>query len=142
MGKRIIPLFLLGDEAALSDVQRRELARVRAEAQGIDLVPFLTPQGLDLSANEAQVELLKKGLREAGALAAVGLDPNAFEINRTLRPSPFPGLMSFGDEDADAALFFGRSREIAETLETLRSCLLYTSPSPRDQRGSRMPSSA
>ena len=25
---------------------------------------------------------------------------------------------------------------------TLRSCLLYTSPSPRDQRGSRMPSSA
>ena len=30
------------------------------------------------------------------------------------------------------------------TLEALRflSCLLYTSPSPRDQRGSRMPSSA
>ena len=24
----------------------------------------------------------------------------------------------------------------------VRSCLLYTSPSPRDQRGSRMPSSA
>ena len=24
----------------------------------------------------------------------------------------------------------------------LRTCLLYTSPSPRDQRGSRMPSSA
>ena len=31
-------------------------------------------------------------------------------------------------------LFFDRSRVIA--------CLLYTSPSPRDQRGSRMPSSA
>ena len=27
-------------------------------------------------------------------------------------------------------------------LELLRACLLYTSPSPRDQRGSRMPSSA
>ena len=27
-------------------------------------------------------------------------------------------------------------------LGTNRSCLLYTSPSPRDQRGSRMPSSA
>ena len=27
-------------------------------------------------------------------------------------------------------------------LEELLSCLLYTSPSPRDQRGSRMPSSA
>ena len=27
-------------------------------------------------------------------------------------------------------------------IESPRSCLLYTSPSPRDQRGSRMPSSA
>ena len=27
-------------------------------------------------------------------------------------------------------------------LRKLKSCLLYTSPSPRDQRGSRMPSSA
>ena len=26
--------------------------------------------------------------------------------------------------------------------DQLRTCLLYTSPSPRDQRGSRMPSSA
>ena len=30
--------------------------------------------------------------------------------------------------------------EVATAL--LQSCLLYTSPSPRDQRGSRMPSSA
>ena len=30
-----------------------------------------------------------------------------------------------------------------ETLEAvIQACLLYTSPSPRDQRGSRMPSSA
>ena len=29
-----------------------------------------------------------------------------------------------------------------ETLARLNDCLLYTSPSPRDQRGSRMPSSA
>ena len=27
-------------------------------------------------------------------------------------------------------------------FESLKGCLLYTSPSPRDQRGSRMPSSA
>ena len=26
--------------------------------------------------------------------------------------------------------------------QTIKGCLLYTSPSPRDQRGSRMPSSA
>ena len=39
----------------------------------------------------------------------------------------------------------GKSHDIVESalkvLENMR-CLLYTSPSPRDQRGSRMPSSA
>ena len=33
---------------------------------------------------------------------------------------PFPGLAWFGDDNADAALFYGRSREIAQTLEELR----------------------
>ncbi len=120
MGKRIIPVFLLGDEAALNDTQRSELGRVRAEAQGLDLTVFIAPEGLDFDRDEAVAEVLGRGLREAGALAAVGLDPHAFEIDRRERPSPFPGLTSFGDEDADAALFFGRSREIAETLEDLR----------------------
>ena len=32
--------------------------------------------------------------------------------------------------------------EIYVKLEAFNPCLLYTSPSPRDQRGSRMPSSA
>ena len=31
---------------------------------------------------------------------------------------------------------------VNKRLDVLRACLLYTSPSPRDQRGSRMPSSA
>ena len=31
---------------------------------------------------------------------------------------------------------------IGEDGQHLKTCLLYTSPSPRDQRGSRMPSSA
>ena len=38
-----------------------------------------------------------------------------------------------------------RNTEIAtlsSNVAMLQSCLLYTSPSPRDQRGSRMPSSA
>ena len=32
--------------------------------------------------------------------------------------------------------------KLEQTAEDLKDCLLYTSPSPRDQRGSRMPSSA
>ena len=37
MGKRIVPLFLHGDEASLSDAQSSSLARVRAEAANIAL---------------------------------------------------------------------------------------------------------
>ena len=33
-------------------------------------------------------------------------------------------------------------KEVVPVLARLGTCLLYTSPSPRDQRGSRMPSSA
>ena len=37
-----------------------------------------------------------------------------------------------------------QAQQTAELLEhmNISACLLYTSPSPRDQRGSRMPSSA
>ena len=41
------------------------------------------------------------------------------------------------------AFNYGGRAEIADAVKSLiKSCLLYTSPSPRDQRGSRMPSSA
>ena len=32
--------------------------------------------------------------------------------------------------------------DVFDDLDDIDTCLLYTSPSPRDQRGSRMPSSA
>ena len=33
-------------------------------------------------------------------------------------------------------------KKIKKSIAQAKNCLLYTSPSPRDQRGSRMPSSA
>ena len=36
----------------------------------------------------------------------------------------------------------GLTREFLDGKPLFKDCLLYTSPSPRDQRGSRMPSSA
>ena len=35
-----------------------------------------------------------------------------------------------------------QTHKVMQNIQQLISCLLYTSPSPRDQRGSRMPSSA
>ena len=48
-------------------------------------------------------------------------------------------LIMANDEDKERAVS-DESWALATGL--LRFCLLYTSPSPRDQRGSRMPSSA
>ena len=121
MGKRIIPLFLLPPVMSLGEEAGQRLAEVCAEDQGIDLGPCLRPdQILDVDADRNVARRLQLGLRAVGALSRVGLDPEAFEIDRKLRPTPFPGLASFGDDDADAALFYGRSREIAEALEELR----------------------
>ena len=45
--------------------------------------------------------------------------------------------------DPDAVMEgVGRAMRVAISREEEKLCLLYTSPSPRDQRGSRMPSSA
>ena len=47
-------------------------------------------------------------------------------------------VLAVGDE---AKTMLGRTPGNISAIRPL-SCLLYTSPSPRDQRGSRMPSSA
>ena len=50
---------------------------------------------------------------------------------------------SFLDHDRDFMFTYAGLRQVCDKyLVQDRSCLLYTSPSPRDQRGSRMPSSA
>ena len=47
------------------------------------------------------------------------------------------------DAAVDPVVAFDRDELVGSGHSTLgRFCLLYTSPSPRDQRGSRMPSSA
>ena len=46
------------------------------------------------------------------------------------------------DRPTTGVLLMGIDREVSQSLHQALACLLYTSPSPRDQRGSRMPSSA
>src|SRR5712692_1235751 len=97
------------------------LAKVGAEDQGIKLDTCITAAGvLDIDSDQSVADRLKAGLRAAGALNKVGLDPEAFPVDSKRVPTPFPGLASFGDDDAYAALFYGRSREIALALDELR----------------------
>ena len=118
-GQRIVPL-LAADPTALDERQHKRLGRVLGEDQGFDLSRALKDGRLDLDAAPEIADPFKAGLRAAGALAKIGLDPEAFEVDPEIRPSPFPGLQSFGDTDADAAVFYGRSPEIANCLEALR----------------------
>ena len=124
-GRRMIPLLAL-ENKELETRQQERLRRVLGEDQGVDLSKAGAPGALNMDADPALANSLKAGLRAAGALAKVGLDPFAFEAdtrrdsNGALIKPPFPGLESFDDTDADAAIFFGRSAEIAQCLEELR----------------------
>ena len=57
-----------------------------------------------------------------------------------VKDSPIAGQGIFAKEDIDAMMYIGVSHIILDDM--IWSCLLYTSPSPRDKRQSRMPSSA
>jgi hypothetical protein len=128
LGRRIIPLFLPPPKkvdqaaaAALDEAVTNRLLKVCAEDQGIKLDTCITAAGLlDIDSDQSVADRLKAGLRAAGALNKIGLDPEAFPIDRKNIPTPFPGLASFGDDDGYAAVFYGRSREIALVLEELR----------------------
>src|SRR5580692_927099 len=78
MGRRIIALHCL-TEGELSEIQTSRLSKVNAEDQGADLTKAGAPDRLDLDAPGAAdiAGLLKAGLRAAGALAKIGLDPSA-----------------------------------------------------------------
>ena len=91
--------------------------------------------------------IAREGLRtdgpyERGGLSGAPLKLRSLEVLRRLRAVVGDRLVliaSGGVETADDA--WDRVRAGA-TLVQVYTCLLYTSPSPRDKRQSRMPSSA
>ena len=58
---------------------------------------------------------------------------------KTLAYSPSAGIDPLREQ---IAAYYGRLGHNISDQQVIVTCLLYTSPSPRDQRGSRMPSSA
>ena len=53
-----------------------------------------------------------------------------------------PAEVIVDTEDNEETQYDTETEEVEETQEEYTDCLLYTSPSPRDMRRSRMPSSA
>ena len=87
--------------------------------------------GLKLGDN-AKAALVTRGLAE---MTRLGLAMGG-------RVETFLGLSGVGDLIVTCYSEHSRNNRVGRLLGQGKTCLLYTSPSPRDQRGSRMPSSA
>ena len=91
-----------------------------------------------------QIEVTNNGTAQATGISLTDLLPAG------LTATAGNGVVSQGTYDVATGLFDIGTLNIGETatltlegtVDVGEGCLLYTSPSPRDQRGSRMPSSA
>ena len=120
-GKKIMPL-LLGVSGELDDQRASALRKVLRVDQALNLDPAVDPKGLLQIASHAETaNALQRALQASGADPKAGLTPTAFQIDQDAVPEPFPGLFSFEDTEAHAAVFFGRSPETADCLEHLRA---------------------
>ena len=91
-----------------------------------------------LAGQRSVLAIAEWGARQDGSLlASLG-----FPTDRTPCQSTVQRLLRRLDGDALAAALTTHVAPATAPVADLQGCLLYTSPSPRDQRGSRMPSSA
>ena len=125
------------------------LDQIRKQADCIELLKDLDHQGLLAASNDSQIaETPAEYGSDSELLAELGLSPSDdTHITKLQHVKPRAEIraaeevaqrMPCSDFDTFKPVFESVQKELSTGL----SCLLYTSPSPRDQRGSRMPSSA
>ena len=94
---------------------------------GLDYRVRCCPDGL-MTDRRRDVRVLDCTIRDGGCT-------NLWQFPEPLVQRTFEALVAAGVDVMEVG-YFTSARALGGT------CLLYTSPSPRDQRGSRMPSSA
>ena len=128
---------MLGAQMAESD---RQISAARffdsVSPNGQDKVRV--PKMADIVADQIRSRIINGELKEGDRLPSEALMLERFGISRpTLREA----LRVLETEKLISVSRGSRNGAIVHTPK-IDVCLLYTSPSPRDQRGSRMPSSA
>ena len=103
-------------------------------AQFIDLSEFSPP--------EALLSLIPSGVARLHGALPISYDEGGISVALTdpLNPQVLEDLRFAVGQELN--LVVGADHLVEQKINELYGCLLYTSPSPRDQRGSRMPSSA
>ena len=107
---------------------------------------------LDLGCGKGEILL---DLISSKNINAVGVEIDSSNINKcitsginVIEQNIDKGLNNFIDNSFDVVIMsqtiqvLKDPRKALQEITRIGNCLLYTSPSPRDQRGSRMPSSA
>ena len=124
-----------GDAFDLDSVQYdRVLILTDGDADGIHASALLL-----LAFDHLMPELLDAGRLERVRAPLFAID--ADQLNELVYAYSAPHRDRLITKMSQAGLT-GIDRDYLKSIAGLNACLLYTSPSPRDQRGSRMPSSA
>ena len=126
-----VPTTLIWFESA------KRLASTLADLEGV-LGPRPAAVARELT---KAFEEVKRGRLDELASTYAESDPPRGEI--VIVVGPPDASSALGEDELDAALRDAlASKSPSAAAAAVAACLLYTSPSPRDQRGSRMPSSA
>ena len=150
----VVPLY--NEEESLPHLVEQLLAALRPSGERFELV-LVNDGSSDRTAEvlerlsqdipELVGVLLRKNYGQTAAMAA-GFDVAQGEVIVSLDgdlqndPADIPMLLAKLREGYDLVSGWRHQRQDAALQRKLPSCLLYTSPSPRDVEESRMPSSA
>ena len=124
---------------ATNDAGRAQKDVKRARDAARHLAGELKSLTRDASEKEQENKLLEEGLSEAIGAARTMKNELREEQARSAAWAQRCGADAAARERGQAAALHGQKKSMEAAHA---ACLLYTSPSPRDQRGSRMPSSA
>ena len=125
-----------GGEKQMSIVKDIQRHPVRRDVTHIDFLRIDPKQDVTVDVPVVMVGEAKEVTDADGMV-----DQNMFSLSVSAAPDNIPNELEIDISD----LTVGDSKRVGDIflpIGVTTDCLLYTSPSPRDQRGSRMPSSA
>ena len=127
----------MSDIEALASKAQAMLERVRASAESLDSPTSATAPSIEDTSGESDGDVVSEELPAPETAEAVEI--SELDVDDELVATE--DEVATGDSDADIDTVEEVEADTAGDDQDI-DCLLYTSPSPRDKRQSRMPSSA